>query len=83
MIASSSLAIFIVPVLFVLFTKWSYGKKQLAWLQEHHDELMEKQAKVEAQNIDPELEYDIEQAHQENKASRQATLGGGEQPSAG
>jgi len=83
MIASSSLAIFIVPVLFVLFTKWSYGKKQLAWLQEHHAELMEKQAKVEAQNIDPELEYDIEQAHLENKASRQATLGGGEQPAAG
>ncbi|MBS1602825.1 MAG: efflux RND transporter permease subunit [Bacteroidetes bacterium] len=83
MIASSSLAIFIVPVLFVLFTKWSYGKKQLAWLQEHHAELMEKQAKVEAQNIDPELEYDIEQAHLENKASREATLGGGEQPAAG
>jgi HAE1 family hydrophobic/amphiphilic exporter-1 len=83
MIASSSLAIFIVPVLFVLFTKWSYGKKQLAWLQEHHAELMEKQAKVEAQNIDPELEYDIEQAHLENKASREAMLGGGEQPAAG
>ena len=33
MIAASSLAIFIVPVLFVVITKISYGKKQLAYLQ--------------------------------------------------
>jgi len=83
MIASSSLAIFIVPVLYVLFTRLSYGKKQLAWLQEHHEELMEKARRVEAQNIDPELEYEIAQAHAENKASREATNGngGGDQPS--
>jgi HAE1 family hydrophobic/amphiphilic exporter-1 len=62
MIASSTLAIFIVPVLYVLFTKWSYGKKELAWLQEHRDELQEKAKRVEEQNIDPELEYDIEQS---------------------
>jgi HAE1 family hydrophobic/amphiphilic exporter-1 len=73
MIASSSLAIFIVPVLFVLFTRFSYGKKQLQWLQDHHEDLMEKQQKVEDQNIDPELEYDIEQAHLENRASREAS----------
>jgi hydrophobic/amphiphilic exporter-1 (mainly G- bacteria), HAE1 family len=71
MIASSSIAIFVVPVLFVLFTKLGYGKKQLAWLQAHHEELMEKSKKVEESNIDPELEYDIEQAHQENKADRE------------
>jgi HAE1 family hydrophobic/amphiphilic exporter-1 len=62
MIASTSISIFIVPVLFVLFTKLSYGKKQLAYLRAHHEELMEKEQKVEAQNIDPELEYEIEQA---------------------
>jgi HAE1 family hydrophobic/amphiphilic exporter-1 len=62
MIASTGISIFIVPVLFVLFTRLSYGKKQLAYLQAHHDELMEKEKKVESQNIDPELEYDIEQA---------------------
>ena len=62
MIASTSISIFIVPVLFVLFTKFSYGKKQLAYLQAHHEELMEKEKKVESQNIDPELEYDIEQS---------------------
>jgi len=62
MIASSTISIFIVPVLYVLLTRWSYGKKELAWLQEHHEELMEKARKVEEQNIDPELEYDIAQA---------------------
>ena len=72
MVASSSLAIFIVPVLFVLFTRLSYGKKQLQWLQDHHEELLEKQRRVEEQNIDPELEYDIAQAHAENRASREA-----------
>src|SRR6201999_1936640 len=37
MIASSTISIFIVPVLYVLFTKWSYGKKQLDWLKSHKD----------------------------------------------
>ncbi len=65
MIASTTISIFIVPVLFVLFTKFSYGKKELAWLQAHHEELLEKERKVEAQNIDPELEYEI--AHAKDK----------------
>ncbi len=39
MIAASSLAIFIVPVLFVVIIKISYGKKKLAWLAEHREEL--------------------------------------------
>ncbi len=68
MIASSSIAIFIVPVLFVLFTRLSYGKKQLDWLKAHREELLEKAKKVEETNIDPELEYDIAQAYVENKA---------------
>ena len=65
MLASATISIFIVPVLFVLFTKMSYGKKQLKWLQDHHDELMEKAERVESQNIDPELEYDIKLLRQE------------------
>ena len=69
MIASSTISIFIVPVLYVLFTRMSYGKKQLQWLRDHHEELMEKAKRVEEQNIDPELEYDIEQAHKEHKAN--------------
>jgi HAE1 family hydrophobic/amphiphilic exporter-1 len=62
MLAASTLAIFIVPVLFVLITKVSYGKKQLDWLLAHHDELMEKAKKVEAQDIDAELEYEIQKS---------------------
>jgi hydrophobic/amphiphilic exporter-1 (mainly G- bacteria), HAE1 family len=67
MIASTSISIFIVPVLFVLFTKFSYGKKQLDYLQAHHDELMEKEKKVQEQDIDPELEYEIAQANSKIK----------------
>jgi len=63
MLASTSLAIFVVPVLFVLFTRFSYGKKQLDWLKAHHDELMEKNKKVESLNIDPELEFEFAHAH--------------------
>ena len=71
MIASSTISIFIVPVLFVLFTRLSYGKKELKWLQDHHEELMEKARKVEESNIDPELEYDIAQAKADNQADRE------------
>jgi HAE1 family hydrophobic/amphiphilic exporter-1 len=59
MIAASTLAILIVPVLFVIITRFSYGKRKLAYLLEHHEELIEKARKVEQQNIDPELEYEI------------------------
>ena len=62
MIASTTISIFIVPVLYVLFTRLSYGKKQLAWLQEHREDLLEKYKKVEAQNIDAELEFEIAEA---------------------
>jgi hydrophobic/amphiphilic exporter-1 (mainly G- bacteria), HAE1 family len=41
----------------------SYGKKRLSWLLEHHEELMEKGKKVELQNLDPELEYEIAHSH--------------------
>lgn len=67
MFAASTLAIFIVPVLFVVITRLSYGKKKLEYLKVHHDELMEKAEKVEAQNIDPELEYEIEKARELHK----------------
>jgi len=76
MIASSTISIFIVPVLFVLFTRFSYGKKQLKWLQDHHEELMEKARRVEEQNIDPELEYDIAEARAYNETDRERHFGG-------
>ncbi len=65
MIAASSLAIFIVPVLFVVITRFSYGKKKLDYLLAHHDELMEKAKRAEEQNIDAELEFEI--AHDRDK----------------
>jgi hydrophobic/amphiphilic exporter-1 (mainly G- bacteria), HAE1 family len=67
MLAASSIAIFIVPVLFVVITRISYGKKQLAYLQAHHDQLMEKAKKVEQQDIDPALEYDIQKSRELSK----------------
>jgi HAE1 family hydrophobic/amphiphilic exporter-1 len=59
MIADSTLAILIVPVLFVIITRISYGKKKLAYLIEHNEELMEREKKVEKQSLDAELEYEI------------------------
>jgi hydrophobic/amphiphilic exporter-1 (mainly G- bacteria), HAE1 family len=70
MIAASSIAIFTVPVLFVLITRISYGKKKLEDLQSRHEELMEKVRKIEEQNIDPVLEYEIK-ISQENKPDKQ------------
>jgi hydrophobic/amphiphilic exporter-1 (mainly G- bacteria), HAE1 family len=67
MLAASSLAIFIVPVLFVLITRLSYGKKRLDFLLAHHQDLMEKADKVEKQKIDAELEYEIQKSRELNK----------------
>ncbi len=68
MLAASTIAIFVVPVLFVVITKLSYGKKKLEWLKEHHEFLVEKEKKVEAQNIDPELEFEIEMSRNLHKS---------------
>jgi len=67
MLAASTIAIFVVPVLYVLITRFSYGKEKLQYLQDHHEELMEKAKKVEAENIDPELEFEIEKSRELNK----------------
>jgi len=42
MVAASSIAIFIVPVLFVVIVKIAYGKKELEYLAAHKDELTAK-----------------------------------------
>jgi hydrophobic/amphiphilic exporter-1 (mainly G- bacteria), HAE1 family len=62
MFAASSIAIFVVPVLFVIITRWAYGKEKLEYLKTHHKELMEKAKKVEAQNIDAELEFELQKS---------------------
>ena len=70
MLAASTIAIFVVPVLYVIITRFSYGKEKLEYLQAHHEELMEKAKKVEAQNIDPELEFEIEKSRDLNKPGK-------------
>jgi len=67
MLAASTVAIFVVPVLYVIITKFSYGKEKLEYLKSHHNELMEKAKKVEEQNIDPELEFEINKSRELNK----------------
>ncbi len=66
MLAASTIAIFVVPVLYVIITKLSYGKKHLEYLQAHRDQLREKAKKVEEQNIDPELEFEIQKSRELN-----------------
>jgi len=78
MIAATSLAIFIVPVLFYVISRMSYGKKRLAYLKEHRAELAERKKKIESQDIDPALEYDLEaakkqQGNNENPQTDQGT----------
>jgi HAE1 family hydrophobic/amphiphilic exporter-1 len=68
MLAASSIAIFIVPVLYVVITRVSYGKEKLDYLKSHHEELMEKAKKVEAQNIDAELEFEIQKSRDLDKS---------------
>jgi hydrophobic/amphiphilic exporter-1 (mainly G- bacteria), HAE1 family len=68
MFAASTIAIFIVPVLLVVITRLSYGKKKLQWLLANHDQLMEKAKKVEQQDIDPELEFEIQKSRDLNKS---------------
>jgi HAE1 family hydrophobic/amphiphilic exporter-1 len=72
MLAASTLAILIVPVLFVLITRMSYGKKKLDYLLAHNEELMERERKIEKQNIDPELEYEIAHSQNQNKPDESA-----------
>lgn len=69
MFAASTIAIFVVPVLFVLITRAAYGKEKLEYLKAHHEDLMEKAKKVEAQNIDPELEFELQKSRELHKTA--------------
>ena len=66
MLAASTIAIFVVPVLFVVITRLSYGRKKLDYLVAHHEQLMEKEKRVEQQDIDPALEFDIQHSRGKN-----------------
>jgi len=71
MTAASTIAIFVVPVLFVIITRAAYGKEKLEYLKAHHKELMEKAKKVEAQNIDPELEFELQKSRDLHNTSEE------------
>ncbi|MDR3666263.1 MAG: efflux RND transporter permease subunit [Ignavibacteriaceae bacterium] len=71
MLAASTIAIFTVPVLFVLITRVSYGRNKLEDLQSQHEALMEKAKKIEEQNIDPVLEYEIKISRETKKPDEQ------------
>ncbi|HVN49412.1 MAG TPA: efflux RND transporter permease subunit [Bacteroidota bacterium] len=71
MLAASTIAIFIVPVLFVIITRISYGSEKLAYLQAHHHDLMEKAKRVEEQNIDAELEYDLQKSREHHTSAQE------------
>jgi len=66
MLAATSLAIFIVPVLFVLISRFSYGKKRLEYLKAHRAELQERQRLINESTIDPALEYDLKKDAKKN-----------------
>jgi hydrophobic/amphiphilic exporter-1 (mainly G- bacteria), HAE1 family len=67
MLAATSLAIFIVPALFVFITRLAYGNKELEYLKAHHKDLVERQQKINAEDIDPALEYDIHHKDDDSK----------------
>jgi len=71
MLSATTLAIFIVPVLFVVITKLSYGKEKLAWLIAHNQQLVEKAKRVEAQDIDAELEFEINKSREIHKLDQE------------
>jgi len=71
MLSATTLAIFIVPVLFVVITKLSYGKEKLAWLIAHNLQLVEKAKRVESQDIDAELEFEINKSREIHKLDQE------------
>ncbi len=66
MVAATGIAIFIVPVLFVLISKVSYGKKKLQYLEAHHAELVARQQQISEQETDPTMKFDLEKGSEED-----------------
>lgn len=67
MLAATLLAIFIVPVLFVLISRVAYGRKGFAYLKAHHEDLLEKEKVVEQQHADVALEFDIKEEEKDKE----------------
>ena len=60
MVAATSLAIFIVPVLFVLISKISYSKRRLEFLRAHRVEISELRLSRQEQELNSILKDDLE-----------------------
>ncbi len=75
MLAATSLAIFIVPVLFVLISKVAYSRKQLAHLKAHHAELEEIDRINYEKKIDPTLELDLKIRKEEKEEDEEEKKG--------
>ena len=64
MVAATSLAIFVVPVLFMLISKLSYSKKRLEFLRKHRTEIAEQRIKEHEEQIRQYLRFDLEEKAQ-------------------
>ncbi len=60
MIAATTLAIFIVPVLYVAITKVAYGKRKLAEMQERYNPNDHAHFAGEDENRDQEIEKEMD-----------------------
>ena len=67
MLAATSLAIFIVPVLFVLIAKMAYNKKQLEYLQAHHGDLVGLEEKIAERHVEDAVKLDIMEEEKEKE----------------
>ncbi len=65
MLAATSIAIFIVPVLFVLISKVAYSKKKLEFLKAHQGELQQRH-ELEA-GVDPAMELELKLRREEEE----------------
>ena len=67
MLAATSLAIFIVPVLFVLISKLAYSKRQLQYLEAHHTDIVEREEEIFEHKVEEAIELDIPEAEREEE----------------
>ncbi len=75
MVAATSLAIFIVPVLFVMISKISYSKNRLAFLKEHRGEITARRIQKNEQNIKAMLENDFAERERKEKVRKDKLKG--------
>jgi HAE1 family hydrophobic/amphiphilic exporter-1 len=80
MLAATSLAIFIVPVLFVLISKLAYNKKQLAYLQSQHEALSNRANSGAGPTVDYSANEDVIAAEQEEEEKKRKNRKDGTAP---